>query len=84
MFDFPGFTGIDQQYEAPTSPEIVLKAGELSVDECVQQVVEMLLSKVRSFDFDESQVTVACRDAGTKKRQGGQKISKRHIAIMLN
>lgn len=37
-----GFTGIDQRYEAPESPELTLRAGELSIDECVQQVVEML------------------------------------------
>ncbi|ESO06672.1 hypothetical protein HELRODRAFT_64113, partial [Helobdella robusta] len=40
-----GFTGIDQQYENPPTPEISLKAGELTVDECVQQMVEMLYTK---------------------------------------
>ncbi|BFZ17209.1 hypothetical protein BsWGS_20248 [Bradybaena similaris] len=37
-----GFTGVDQAYEAPTSADVDLKAGELSVDECVQKVVSLL------------------------------------------
>jgi len=41
-----GFTGIDQIYEDPESPELVIKAGELSIDECVQQVVQVLLQRV--------------------------------------
>ena len=41
-----GFTGIDQTYEVPESPELTLRAGELSIDECVQQVVELLQRRV--------------------------------------
>jgi 3'-phosphoadenosine 5'-phosphosulfate synthase len=37
-----GFTGIDQQYEEPDHCELVIKSGELSVDECVQNVVQLL------------------------------------------
>src|SRR6187401_830125 len=33
-----GFTGIDDPYEAPLKPDMVLKAGELSLETCVQQV----------------------------------------------
>jgi 3'-phosphoadenosine 5'-phosphosulfate synthase len=40
-----GFTGIDQNYEEPSSCELIIKAGELSVDECVQSVVKMLQEK---------------------------------------
>jgi len=43
-----GFTGIDQQYEQPSNPEVILKAGESSVDECVQQLVHLLATRVRS------------------------------------
>lgn len=39
-----GFTGIDSAYEAPVKPDIVLKAGELNVDECVQQLLKVLES----------------------------------------
>jgi 3'-phosphoadenosine 5'-phosphosulfate synthase len=37
-----GFTGIDQQYEEPDHCELIIKSGELSVDECVQNVVQLL------------------------------------------
>lgn len=37
-----GFTGIDQSYESPDAPELELPAGEKSIDECVQHVVQML------------------------------------------
>lgn len=39
-----GFTGIDAEYEAPIKPDLVLKAGEWSEDECVQKVVDLLRS----------------------------------------
>ena len=37
-----GFTGVDSSYEIPETPDIVLKAGSLSVDECVQEILKML------------------------------------------
>lgn len=37
-----GFTGIDQVYEEPLKPELTIRAGDSSIDECVQQVVELL------------------------------------------
>ena len=43
---YVGFTGIDQDYEHPSNPELILKAGELSVDECVQQLVHLLVTRV--------------------------------------
>lgn len=51
MFDFlyiycPGFTGIDSNYESPDRPDLVLKTGELTVDECLQQVLELLRENV--------------------------------------
>lgn len=42
----PGFTGIDSEYERPERPELVLKTGELTVDECLQQVLELLRDEV--------------------------------------
>ena len=36
------FTGIDSEYETPESPELSLSTGELSVDECVDAVIEYL------------------------------------------
>lgn len=40
-----GFTGIDQEYEPPDNPELVLRAGELSIHECIQQIVNCLIEK---------------------------------------
>ncbi|XP_067053688.1 bifunctional 3'-phosphoadenosine 5'-phosphosulfate synthase-like isoform X3 [Acropora muricata] len=40
-----GFTGIDSVYEPPSCPELSLKSGELSVDDCVQQVIKLLAEK---------------------------------------
>ncbi|XP_072292851.1 bifunctional 3'-phosphoadenosine 5'-phosphosulfate synthase 2-like [Eucyclogobius newberryi] len=40
--EIKGFTGIDSGYERPEAPELVLKTGELTVDECLQQLLDML------------------------------------------
>lgn len=42
----PGFTGIDSSYESPDRPDLVLKTGELTVNECLQQVLELLRENV--------------------------------------
>ncbi|ESO04799.1 hypothetical protein HELRODRAFT_111789 [Helobdella robusta] len=43
--DIKGFTGIDQEYEPPDNPELTLRAGELSIDEIVQQIVSYLIQR---------------------------------------
>lgn len=43
-----GFTGIDSTYEIPPNPDLVLKAGEQTLHECVTSVVKMLKEKVSS------------------------------------
>ena len=40
-----GFTGIDDPYEAPADPELVLNAAELSVEQSVQQVLDLLAQR---------------------------------------
>lgn len=40
--DIKGFTGIDQPYETPEHPELVVKTVSLTVEESMLQVVEML------------------------------------------
>lgn len=37
---------MDASYEAPENPDVTLKAGDLSVDECVQEIVKLLVDKV--------------------------------------
>ncbi|XP_064614711.1 bifunctional 3'-phosphoadenosine 5'-phosphosulfate synthase-like isoform X4 [Liolophura sinensis] len=43
--EIKGFTGVDSSYEAPENPDVTLKAGDLSVDECVQEIVKLLVDK---------------------------------------
>uniref|UniRef100_A0A2P2HX74 Bifunctional 3'-phosphoadenosine 5'-phosphosulfate synthase-like n=1 Tax=Hirondellea gigas TaxID=1518452 RepID=A0A2P2HX74_9CRUS len=37
-----GFTGIDGKYEKPDNPTLVLKTVDAKINECIQQVVEIL------------------------------------------
>ena len=37
------FTGVDDPYEEPLNPELVLETDKLSVEECVNKVIEKLL-----------------------------------------
>lgn len=37
-----GFTGIDDPYEAPESPDLVLRTAEMSVSACVERCLQML------------------------------------------
>ena len=48
FYDISGFTGVDAAYEKPSNAEVTVKAGSLSVDECVQEIVSYLAEKVRS------------------------------------
>ena len=41
-----GFTGVDSTYEPPSDPDLVLKAGEWTVSECVDHVINMLEQNV--------------------------------------
>lgn len=43
-----GFTGIDSEYEKPEAPELVLKTDSCSVNECIQQLVDLLQERVRT------------------------------------
>lgn len=42
-----GFTGIDSEYEKPEAPELVLKTDSCNVNECIQQLVDLLQERVR-------------------------------------
>ncbi|MCC7203403.1 MAG: adenylyl-sulfate kinase [Nitrospirae bacterium] len=43
--EIPGFTGISSPYEPPVNPELHLKTGEMSLEECVDIVVRYLMGK---------------------------------------
>lgn len=38
-----GFTGVDDPYEPPLNPEVTLDTSKLSVEQCVDQIIEKLL-----------------------------------------
>ena len=42
--EITGFTGIDAPYEAPESPELSIPAGELTIEELADQVIDYLRS----------------------------------------
>lgn len=41
-----GFTGIDSEYEKPEAPELVLKTDSCSVNESIQQLIDLLQERV--------------------------------------
>jgi adenylylsulfate kinase-like enzyme len=41
-----GFTGLDQAYEKPDCPDLVVKTVDCSVDESMSQVTELLIEHV--------------------------------------
>ena len=40
----PDFTGISSLYENPLNPELILKTGELPLEQCAKQVMDYLVS----------------------------------------
>jgi bifunctional enzyme CysN/CysC len=40
--ELPNFTGVDSSYEAPDNPELELSTDDLSVDECVGEILKCL------------------------------------------
>lgn len=40
-----GFTGVDDPYEPPLTPDVTLKAGEMPVEQCVDQLVKELTTR---------------------------------------
>ncbi|XP_064175905.1 bifunctional 3'-phosphoadenosine 5'-phosphosulfate synthase 2b [Anguilla rostrata] len=73
--EIKGFTGIDSDYEKPEAPELVLKTGEISVNECIQQVVDLLkeqgivptglMEEVNELFVSENKLNLAIADART-------------------
>ncbi|XP_038648915.1 bifunctional 3'-phosphoadenosine 5'-phosphosulfate synthase 1 [Scyliorhinus canicula] len=73
--EIKGFTGIDSEYEKPEAPELVLKTDVCSVNECVQQVIELLqerdivpvdaYAEIKELFVPENKVDLARADADT-------------------
>jgi adenylylsulfate kinase len=45
--EIKGFTGIDAPYEEPLQPELVLPTEALSVEACVERLLDFLLPRLR-------------------------------------
>ncbi len=45
--EIPNFTGISAPYEAPASPDIHVQTGGRSIEECVKQMVEFVMPRIR-------------------------------------
>ncbi len=43
--EIPEFTGISSPYEPPTSPELKVATGTDSIEECVDQVIQLLVTR---------------------------------------
>jgi 3'-phosphoadenosine 5'-phosphosulfate synthase len=41
------FTGISSKYEYPVKPDLVLKAGEDSLGDCIKKVIQLLIQNVK-------------------------------------
>ncbi|XP_059928563.1 bifunctional 3'-phosphoadenosine 5'-phosphosulfate synthase 2-like [Gadus macrocephalus] len=71
--EIKGFTGIDSLYESPEASDLVLKTGELTVNECIDQVLELLreqnivpsgkLEEVNDLFVPENKLSLAVADA---------------------
>lgn len=70
-----GFTGIDSEYEKPEAPELVLKTDSCSVNECIQQLLDLLQERdivpvdasyeVKELYVPENKLDLAKADAET-------------------
>ncbi|OQA02535.1 MAG: putative bifunctional SAT/APS kinase [bacterium ADurb.Bin400] len=43
--EIKGFTGIDDPYEAPVNPELVLDTVNFSPEKCARQVIDYLVAE---------------------------------------
>lgn len=48
---FTGFTGVDQDYEKPECPDLVVKTVNSTVEESCMQVVQLLEENVRENNY---------------------------------
>jgi hypothetical protein len=60
-----GFTGVDQAYEKPETPDLVVKTVECTVEESMLQVVELLEEHVSEMQ-ENTNTKLACIRASYK------------------
>lgn len=76
-----GFTGIDAAYEAPTSPSLVLDTSKLSVQECVDRIVDLLTANdvIPAHAVDHVKELFVEEDKKEELRQAAAKMHKIEI-----
>eukprot|EP00794_Sanderia_malayensis_P016925 gene16925-18632_t len=89
-----GFTGIDAPYEPPNEgeAELELQAGKLSVDECVQKIVKLLVKKgilpitavneVRELFVPDSELSSCIEEAKTLPALSIKKLDMQWLQVL--
>ncbi|RXM34693.1 Bifunctional 3'-phosphoadenosine 5'-phosphosulfate synthase 1 [Acipenser ruthenus] len=87
-----GFTGIDSEYEKPESPELVLKTDSCGVNECIQQVIDLLQEKdivpvdasyeVKELYVPENKLDLAKTDAQTLPALEINKVDMQWVQVL--
>lgn len=60
------FTGISSPYEAPSNPELVVRTGELPLEDCVGQVIEYLRQRNVFRENGVVEMKADCRQDGAE------------------
>jgi 3'-phosphoadenosine 5'-phosphosulfate synthase len=87
-----GFTGIDQPYELPENPEVIIRTENRSVDDCVQQIVELLqadgilprsaVEKVMDLTVPQDQFEAALAEAETLPKVEVTKLDMQWLQVL--
>ncbi|KAM7155594.1 bifunctional 3'-phosphoadenosine 5'-phosphosulfate synthase 1 isoform 1-T1 [Molossus nigricans] len=90
--EIKGFTGIDSEYEKPEAPELVLKTDSCDVNDCVQQVVELLQERdivpvdasyeVKELYVPENKLHLAKTDAETLPALTINKVDMQWVQVL--
>ncbi len=43
--EIPEFTGISSPYETPEQPELIVESGKSTIEECVDEIINLLKEK---------------------------------------
>ncbi|KPP64761.1 bifunctional 3'-phosphoadenosine 5'-phosphosulfate synthase 1-like, partial [Scleropages formosus] len=87
-----GFTGIDSEYEKPEAPELVLKTDSCSVNECIQQLIDLLQERdivpvdasyeVKELYVPENKLDLAKADAETLPAVEISKVDMQWVQVL--
>ncbi|KAE8589966.1 hypothetical protein XENTR_v10017880 [Xenopus tropicalis] len=90
--EIKGFTGIDSLYEKPEAPELVLKTNVHSVNDCIQQIVELLQERaivpsgatkeVHELFVPENKLNEVKREAETLPSVGINKVDLQWVQVL--